>query len=269
MKCSLKYFIHSCISIVNMYCTLGPTGGKVILLADETFHCSSTTFYLREAPKPSHRKTEAIPVIITGRGKKSFSSRLFSPSTSHSFSINPDYVLHTEGEQNRITGWPKQPLGEGKSITRGNKAPFYFPPVLPKMLPSVRSLALPGGQPIPHPRWCGEQPWSGRPHPRDSPARRSPAAPWRRRRGRPGRPRAEPTRGLSSPGSRRNPATQGGGHERETLPEPRGSPRGQRGSQGWSDHGRGELRLWVRKQVGLMLFGASVLIPKGGSWWWG
>lgn len=66
----------------------------------------------------------------------------------------------------------------------------------------------------------------------DSPARRSPAAPWRRRRGRPGRPRGEPTRGPSSPGSRRNPATRGGGRERETLPEPRGSPRGRRGSWG-------------------------------------
>lgn len=96
------------------------------------------------------------------------------------------------------------------------------------MLLSTRSLALPRGQPIQHPCLCREHPCSRGPHPRwrprDSPERRSPAAPLRRRRDRLGRPHGELTHGPLSPGSRRNPAMKGKGCEGKTLPKAHGSP---------------------------------------------
>ena len=206
---------------------------------------------------------------------KQFSSRLFLPSISHSFSINRDYVSYTEGKQNRMMGWPKQPLGEGKSITHRNKALFYFFPFLPKMLPSIH--LQPGPTPravhLASPLMQGasvpQAPVSPPPPPELTRAPFSSStlaqatwpprqASWR------ADTRSVVTRFTSKPCKAGKGAW--GESPAQTM---QGAGVGASVVGPW--WGRATAGCMSREgaRVGLMLFPASVLSPKDGSWWWG
>lgn len=170
-------------------------------------------------------------------------------------------MLHThkKGKQKRIMGWYK---GDSNLSPRETEHCYAFPHFCLRWPPaswpchvaSMSNIPMDAGSihsRVPCPQW----------HPQDSPGHRSPAAPWHRQRGHPGRPRGEQTHGLWSPGSRWNPARQGQGGEGKVLPEPQLL-------RGWW-----ESCLWCvsreRAQLGVMLCSDPILVPTNHSWWWG